>query len=146
MNRIPFVAFAPCALLACASAFAAGRLRVEDAWIRAAPPGATMLAGYATLANSGDAPLTVLTVQSEAFRSASIHRTVVRDGVSRMRELHDLELAPGQTVRFEPGGYHIMLMDPRQPIEVGAKVGIVFLLADGTRVQTVFDVTDSDGP
>ena len=34
-----------------ANAAAAGHLRVEHAWIRAAPPGVPMLAGYATLMN-----------------------------------------------------------------------------------------------
>jgi copper(I)-binding protein len=54
------------------SAHAAGKLGVVDAWIRLAPPGASMLAGYATLSNTGDAPITVLTVQSDAFRMASL--------------------------------------------------------------------------
>src|SRR6185436_16197132 len=38
---------------------AAGRLKVERAWIRAAPPGATTLAGYAVLHNGGDEPVIV---------------------------------------------------------------------------------------
>src|ERR1700722_9974612 len=39
------------------NAMAAGHLLVEGGWIRSAPPGAAMLAGYGTLHNIGDAPV-----------------------------------------------------------------------------------------
>jgi hypothetical protein len=126
------------------SAHAAGRLGVYDAWIRKAPPGVSMMAGYATLKNEGDAPIKVLTVQSDAFRQSSIHETVVERGVSKMRELPRVDLAPGASIEMKPGGAHLMLMEPRHPILVGDKVHMVFLLADGTRVETYFDVMAPD--
>jgi copper(I)-binding protein len=127
-------------LAAAPSARAAGKLSVYDAWIRNAPPGASMMAGYATRKNEGDAPIKVLTVQSDAFRQSSIHETVVERGVSRMRELPRVDLAEGATIEMKPGGAHLMLSEPRHPILVGDKVHMVFLLADGTRVETYFDV------
>ncbi|HVT31867.1 MAG TPA: copper chaperone PCu(A)C [Rhodanobacteraceae bacterium] len=128
------------------SAHAEGKLGVYDAWIRAAPPGSRMLAGYATLKNTGDAPISVLTVQSDAFRQSSIHETVVERDVTRMRELPRIDLAPGVTIEMKPGAAHLMLMEPRHPIVVGEKVEIVFLLADGRRVETNFDVVAPDAP
>ena len=130
--------------IACASAHAEGKLGVLDAWVRAAPPGSTMLAGYATLTNTGDARVSVLTVQSNAFREASIHETVVERGVSRMRELPRVDLAPGATIELKPGGNHLMLSDPREPIVVGEKIEVIFLLSDGKRVTTNFDVVAAD--
>src|ERR1044072_3823185 len=97
-------------------AHADGKLGVFDAWIRAAPPGVTMMAGYATLKNSGDAPISVLTVQSDAFRQSSIHQTVIEHGVAKMRETPRIDLAPGATVKLKPGGAHLMLVDPRHAI------------------------------
>ena len=131
-------------LASCGSAQADGKLGVTDAWIRQAPPGVTMLAGYATLSNTGDAPLTILAVQSQAFRMASLHETTVEDDVSRMRELHRLVIEPGTTVALQPGGKHVMLMHPRHSVTVGEKVGLIFLLNDGTRVETYFDVSAAD--
>ena len=133
-------------LAACGNAHADGKLGVTDAWIRPAPPGATMLAGYATLSNTGDAPLTVLAVQSQGFRMASLHETVVDGDVSRMRELHRLVIEPGSTVSLRPGGKHLMLMHPRQQVRVGEKVELTFLLTNGTRVETYFDVVAADSP
>jgi copper(I)-binding protein len=130
--------------LAAATAHAEGKLGVFDAWIRAAPPGAPMMAGYATLKNSGDTPISVLTVQSDAFRQSSIHETVIERGVAKMRETPRIDLAPGATVTMKPGGAHLMLVDPRHAIGKGEKVPMVFLLADGTRVETYFDVVAPD--
>ncbi|HEX5122132.1 MAG TPA: copper chaperone PCu(A)C [Rhodanobacteraceae bacterium] len=131
-------------LVVAPSARAEGKLTVYDAWIRKAPPGVSMMAGYATLKNEGDTPIKVLTVQSDAFRQSSIHETVVERGVSKMRELPRVDMAPGATVEMKPGGAHLMLVEPRHPILVGDKVHMVFLLADGTRVETYFDVLAAD--
>ncbi len=139
----------PCFLLiallgVAGGAHAEGKLGITDAWIRAAPPGATMMAGYATLGNSGDAPITILTTQSDAFRMASLHETVIQEGVSKMRELHRLVIAPGESVALVPGGKHLMLMQPRHEIGVGEKVEVLFLLSDGKRVETHFEVLAPD--
>ena len=144
LRTFALAALVAASLGAASSAYAEGKLSVYDAWIRNAPPGATMMAGYATLKNEGDAPIKVLTVQSDAFRQSSIHETVVERGVSRMRELPRVDLAPGATIEMKPGGAHLMLMEPRHPILVGDKVHMVFLLADGTRVETYFDVVAPD--
>lgn len=129
-------------LLMCVAspALAAAKLELSNAWIPQAPPGATMYAGYIHIHNSGDKEARVLAVQSSAFRNASVHETVVEDGVARMRELTRLEIAAGADVKMAPGGMHLMLMDPRRPIVPGERIEIVFLLADGQRVTALFDV------
>ena len=53
-------------------------------------------------------------------------------------------VAPGATVALAPGGKHLMLMHPRGEVGAGAKVEVVFLLADGRRVTTYFDVVAPD--
>ncbi|MEO7431573.1 MAG: copper chaperone PCu(A)C [Dokdonella sp.] len=136
------VAFA--ALVGASPAHAAGKLTVHDAWIRMPPPGSEMSAGYATLANTGDEPISVLTVQSNAYRMTSLHETVTSGDVSKMRELHRLKIAAGETIQMKPGGKHLMLMQPRRDIAVGEKVEMMFLLLDGTRVETYFDVVPAD--
>ncbi len=146
LRGFAFAAFVAVAtlLVVAPPARAEGKLTVYDAWIRKAPPGVSMMAGYATLKNEGDTPIKVLTVQSDAFRQSSIHETVVERGVSKMRELPRVDMAPGATIDMKPGGAHLMLMEPRHPILVGDKVHMVFLLADGTRVETYFDVLAAD--
>jgi copper(I)-binding protein len=114
-------------LLALGCAFnthAAGRLVVENAWIRTAPPGAMMLAGYATLRNVGDASLTVISAQSGEFGDVSLHQSIEENGVERMRPLGNFEIAPDARVTFAPGGKHFMLMQPKRELHAGDKVKI----------------------
>ena len=77
---------------------------------------------------------------------SSIHETVGERGVSKMRELPRLDLDPGATIEMKPGGRHIMLSEPRHPIVAGDKVDMVFLMTDGTRVETYFEVVAADTP
>lgn len=128
--------------LAAFPAFAAGRLVVDDAWIRAAPPGARMLAGYAKLTNAGDAPIVVTGATSAAFGDVSMHASVVEDGVAKMRPLPSLNIAPGATETFEPGGRHLMLMQPAAAMPTGAKATIALTVEGGGEVAAEFVVRD----
>ena len=128
--------------LAAFPAFAAGRLVVDDAWIRAAPPGARMLAGYAKLTNAGDAPIVVTGATSAAFGDVSMHASAVDDGVAKMRPLPALTIAPGATATFEPGGRNLMLMQPAAAMPAGAKATIALTVEGGGEVAAEFVVRD----
>jgi copper(I)-binding protein len=41
-----------------------------------------------------------------------------------MREVDSIELPAGQEVKLEPGGYHVMLLDLKQPIEMGDTIEV----------------------
>lgn len=124
------------------SAHAAGRLVVEKAWIRAAPPGAAMLAGYATLENAGDAPLIVIGASSADFGDVSLHESFSEYGVERMRPLGDVSIAPGASVAFTPGGKHFMLMDGKRELRVGDAVKIHISTKTGPGADADFVVRD----
>ena len=67
---------------------------------------------------------------------AMIHETTVKGGISRMRPQGTLIIAPGQTVKFEPGGLHVMLHGLSMPLAPGASVPLVLRLkSDGTSVH-----------
>ncbi|MBS0570213.1 MAG: copper chaperone PCu(A)C [Proteobacteria bacterium] len=130
--------------LACvAHAHAAGRLVVENAWIRAAPPGAMMLAGYATLRNTGDAPVVVTGASSPDFGDVSLHESVNQSGVERMRALGDIVIAPGASVVFAPGGKHFMLMGARRDLKIGDSVEFHIATKAGGGADARFVVSDA---
>jgi copper(I)-binding protein len=131
-------------LLALSASAAVGaeacRPLIEQPWVRAAPPGAASLAGYLVLRNPCDAPVEVVDVESKDFGMPMIHRTVEEGGMSRMRPAGKLVLAPGESLRFEPGGLHLMLMRPLRPLAEGDVAGVRLVLADGRRVYADFPV------
>jgi copper(I)-binding protein len=130
----------PSASAAVAAAPADCRPVVEAPWVRAAPPGAKSLAGYLVLRNPCDAAVEVVGVESLDFGMPMIHRTVEEGGVSRMREAGRMALAPGGELRFEPGGLHLMLMQPLRPLADGDVARVRLVLADGRRVFAEYPV------
>src|SRR5688500_16048347 len=107
---LPPLLLAAVALGACAAPPASECLpTLESAWVRAAPPGATMLAGYAVLRNDCAKPVTVVGARSSDFSSASLHATVSADGTRRMRPAGSILVAPGTQLALAPGGTHVML-------------------------------------
>jgi copper(I)-binding protein len=132
----------PLLLLAIARANAAGHLVVDAAWIRAAPPGAMMLAGYATLRNDGDAPLQVIGAASADFGEISLHESVEENGVERMRALGPFTIAAGASVKFAPGGKHFMLMQARRALQTGDAVAIDIATDAGVFTSSSFRVLE----
>jgi copper(I)-binding protein len=109
-------------------------LVVQNAWVRAAP-GADVAAAYVTLRNVSNSDVTVTGVESPVAGHAMIHETRVQSGQSRMRPRESLTLHPQSTLKFEPGGLHIMLHDLKQPLTVGQSVPLVFDLAGGSSIK-----------
>ncbi len=104
-------------------------LEVNDAWLRAAPPVASSMAGYLTFTNEGIQPRTVVGITSDFAEHVMLHETVTRDdGTRAMQHLHRLTVAPGETVTLAPGGKHLMFMDLKR------------VPGEGEAVQVCFDV------
>jgi copper(I)-binding protein len=101
------------------AAHACPGLDVRDAWVREAPPGADVMAAYATLENRGARPLEIDGVGGADFAAAALHETVLKDGVAHMAHGRPIRLLPQRSVRLEPGGMHIMLFQPRRALKVG---------------------------
>jgi periplasmic copper chaperone A len=85
------------------------RLTFADARVRAPIPGQDKTVGYFTVTNDGGRPVVLTGARAAGVRAIEMH-TTVRDGdMVRMRRLAEVTVAPGGTVRFEPGGLHLML-------------------------------------
>lgn len=113
----------------------------RDAWVRAAPPGAKVQAGYLTLANPGSAPLVLVGATSDAFGRVEVHDMTMEDGVMRMRRLDRLELAPGADLALAPGGRHLMLFEPARRLVPGDEVEITLEFAPpAAPLAVIFEV------
>ena len=75
-------------------------------------PGMQMTAGYLTFSNNSSQAITLTHVTSPQFGAVEMHESVVEDGMARMYPLGDLTILAGTSVKFEPGGKHLMLMRP----------------------------------
>ena len=71
-----------------------------------------MAAGYLDISNHSGTTLRITHVSSPDYASVEMHETIVEDDVARMREIPVLEIRDGESVVFERGGKHLMLMKP----------------------------------
>lgn len=106
-------------------------LSARDAWVRVTP-GVDQAAVYLTLHNGGPQPVVVSGVHSDAASMAMIHQSALINGQSTMRPQAQLRIAPGQTVKFAPGGLHIMLHGLTHTPVVGEDLVLVLELAGGS--------------
>lgn len=103
-----------------ATALAADPVVIDHAWARATAPGQEVGAAYMELKSSEDCILTK--VETPVAGSVEIHKMSMKDGVMGMRMLEALDLPAGQTVKLEPGGFHLMLFDLKSPLKTGGSV------------------------
>lgn len=99
-------------------------------------PGMSTAAVYLTMTNTGSDAVSVTGVQTPVAETAMLHETVMENQMMRMKHLHKLELAPGETVTFAPGGKHIMLTGVSSHLEQGQSLEVTFSYADGS-TQTI---------
>ena len=118
-------------VLAAGAVLAADPLAFDQAWIRAMPPGMKMTAGFGTLRNRGAEAVEIAAFSSPQFGDVSLHLSETVDGVSRMREIPSLRIEAGASVELAPGGYHLMLMMPLEPLQPDRPVTIFVTTAGG---------------
>ena len=119
---------------------------VSDAWVRFAGPVVKVHAGYLTLANPGGKPRAVVAAESTAYEEVQLHSSRVVDGVAIMEPVKRIEVAVGGKVRFSPGGLHLMLMRPKQPVPEGGSVSVALLFENGDRLPFTATVKRDEAP
>ena len=136
-----FVGLLPLLLASAAVAAApACQPRIEQTWIRAAPPGATVLAAYAKLSNPCAKAVEVVEASGADFGMAMIHMTTVANGMTQMRAMDSLFVPAKGATTLAPGGSHIMLMDPKRELHAGDKTRLSLKLSDGRVLSADFEV------
>ncbi len=140
MTKLLPTFFLALTLLGC-SASRSG-VEVKDAWSPPAPPGASVLAGYATVIAHDDD--TLIGVTSPAAREVQLHTMSEENGVMRMRPVESIQLEAGETLRLEPGGMHLMLMDPDPARAADEPIELTFRFAKAGEIRTVAKVKPRD--
>ncbi len=106
-------------------------LEWRDGWVRALPPGSGMTAAYGELWNKSPETIHLNAFDSKTFANVSMHQSIMQDGVSRMQESRDVQIAAGEVLKLQPGGMHLMLMRADRDVLAGDKIEIV--ISSGTQ-------------
>ncbi|MBX9711708.1 MAG: copper chaperone PCu(A)C [Xanthobacteraceae bacterium] len=143
------VAAAAFATPAFAHGYKIGDLSIGHPWARATPGGAKIGGGYLTITNNGSAPDRLTGGALSAADHVELHEMKMDGGVMQMRPIEGgVEIKPGETVKFEPSGNHLMFMGLKEPLKQGdmVKGQLTFEKAGTVDVEYKVDAIGASGP
>ena len=107
-------------------------------WALATKPGQKTGAAYMLLEAAETAAITKL--ESPQAKAVEVHSMINDKGVMKMRKIDRLELPAGTTVKFEPGGLHLMLIGLKKPLKAGDTVIIKMTLVGADKKESSMQV------
>ena len=110
------------ALPAHAGDYTIGSLKISSPWARATPKGASVGGGYMTITNTGAAPDRLVGGSTDISKGFEVHQMKMEGGVMKMRPVAGgLEIKPGQTIKLDPSGYHLMFTGLKEQLKQGER-------------------------
>ena len=145
MNRTALIIAALSAALATSPALAhdytVGSLKIDHPWARATPKGASVGGGYMKITNTGTAPDRLVGGTTDISRRFEVHEMKMEDGVMKMRPVvSGIEIKPGQTVTFDPSGYHVMFVGLNEQLMQGGHFKATLQFANAGKVDVDFTI------
>ena len=138
------VALIVCALTSACSPGDRAPLSVSNIVVPEPLPGTSMTAGYLTFENNSNEPITIESVSSPQFARIEMHQTVVQDDIARMVALAPLIIERRSSMRFEPGGKHLMMSGWPQDVVAGLQITIEFHYDGGGLLMVATTVSPRD--
>jgi copper(I)-binding protein len=91
-----------------------------------------------TLHNAAKQPAVLTGARSPACGMLMLHRTISAGGTERMIGVDQVTVPAEGSVRFAPGGYHLMCMQPH--MHRGESVPVTLMFGDGRELVVSFPV------
>ena len=117
------------------SAAAQGGVQVSDPWVRATVPQQKATGAFMQI--TAPKAMRLLEVRSPVAGVAEIHEMSMADNMMRMRQVKEIALPAGKAVELKPGGYHVMLMDLKQPLKAGEQVPLTLTFEGAAKGKTI---------
>jgi periplasmic copper chaperone A len=125
---------------AMANDFKAGSIEISTPWSRATPKGAQTAIGYMTIKNNGTTPDRLTGGSIDVADHFQLHAMTMENGIAKMRELSDIEIKPGQTIEFKPGGSHVMFVNLKRQLSKGEHISGTLVFERAGTVQIEYSV------
>ena len=126
------------AVISLSVCMAQAQVEITDAWVRATGQGQKATGAFMNL--TAKKATRLVGIKTDAAAVAEVHEMTMDKDVMRMRPIPVLDLPAGQTVSLKPGGYHVMLMNLKEPLPVDSHVQLTLLFEDAAGVKSQQDV------
>ena len=114
-------------------------IAIKDAWARPTKAG-MMSAAYFTIHNVGSVPDSLVQVSSSASEDVQIHLSYMNDGIMVMEEQPFVAIQASEQIPFQPGGYHIMIIQPTNDMEEGDSISLSLYFKSGMIIEETIQV------
>lgn len=112
---------------------------VQGAWARATVQGQKATGAFMKLTAKENAKL--VSASSPVAGVVEIHEMKMEENVMKMRAIPSLDLPAGKAVELKPGGYHVMLMDLKEPLKKETTIPITLEVKDDKGVESKVELT-----
>jgi copper(I)-binding protein len=111
------------------------KVKIESAWLRPAARGMNS-ALYFNINNVTTKADALYKVTSKAAELVQLHSTVKNsNGTEGMKEIKQIAVPANSVIKFEPGGYHVMLINLKKNLRVNSKVEFTFYFKMAGKVK-----------
>ncbi|HEU4781597.1 MAG TPA: copper chaperone PCu(A)C [Steroidobacteraceae bacterium] len=124
-HLVVLLAASALAVAAHAHQYSVGNLIIGHPWSRPTASGMPTGVAYLSITNNGSKRDTLISARTPAAARVEFHHTVIEAGMARMRPAATLVIGANTTVKAEPGGLHLMLVDLKTPLVAGTSVPLV---------------------
>jgi len=114
----------------------------DELWLRESIPGQANGAGFGAIYNHGETDMLLLGGSVAIADDIEIHRHVHSDGQMRMERMEALVIPAGKSVKLQPGGYHLMLMNLSRPLATDEEHEVTLYFSDGSSEVVTVKVRD----
>lgn len=112
-----------------------GDLAIAHPWGPPTPGLARSAAAYLRIVNNGTTADRLIAAASARAGIVELHTHIMDGGIARMRRVEAVEIAPGATVTFQPGGLHVMLMGLTAPMTEGERVKLMLTFEKAGQIE-----------
>ena len=119
-------------------------IEADRVWARATLSGARTAVVYMTLINKGHDDDRLVAVSTDLAGRADVHATRTENGVMSMRPVTALDVKPGAPTVLKPGGYHVMLMDLKEPLVAGQSFALSLTFEKAGKIDVTGIVEKAD--
>ncbi len=122
----------------------AADVEIKNPWVRGTVSGQQATGAFMEIISKSGA--TLVGASSPSAGVTELHEMKMDGGVMRMRAIPRLDLPAGKPVALGPGGYHVMLIQLKQPLKKGDRVALTLQIEGKDRkveaVQVEAEVRD----
>jgi copper(I)-binding protein len=134
LHSRPLIALSFCLAALSASA----QTTVKDPWVRGTVPQQMATGMFAQITSAKGGKL--VSASSPVAGVVEIHEMAMDGNVMKMRAIPSLDLPAGKAVELKPGGWHVMLMDLKQPLKAGDTVSVSLVIEGADKKRETVEV------